>query len=299
MLLRSNYAPSGGESNVIAAFLILAHSRPRQVARLVKSLPAASPVVIHFDARADPIDWAMLTSLLSNRPNIWFARRRSCFWGTFSLVEATIAMIKTLTARNINYDRVTLLSGADYPLLGEEQLKTRLDQAPAAEHLESFALECPNRWDANTDPFRTEDLYGRFHIGFRSRSVALFRRAPRPMGLPLYGGTQWWSLTRACARYVHKFIDDNPRFVSFFRHCRTPDEVFFQTIIAHSPFRDAVTGSDLTLAYWDRPPPRPSTLTMSDLPSLLNCRDKLFARKFDLDRHGDVLDALDAAAGRY
>jgi len=176
MLLR------GRESNVIAAFLILAHSRPKQVARLVKSLPAASPIVVHFDARADPIDWAMLTSLLSNRPNIWFARRRSCFWGTFSLVEATIEMMRTLAAKNINYDRVTLLSGADYPLLGEDQLKTRLAQAPAAEHLESFALERPNRWDANTDPFRTEDLYGRFHIGFRSRSIHCFAELRAPWG---------------------------------------------------------------------------------------------------------------------
>jgi len=283
---------------VIVAFLILAHTRPTQVARLVKSLPATSPVVVHFDARADPVDWNVLTCLLSNRPNTWFSRRRACFWGTFSLVKATIEMMKTLAATKTYYDRVTLLSGTDYPILGEDHLLNKLAEAPAAEHLECFALEQPNRWDANTVPFRTEDLYGIFHVNYRSRFVALYRRVPRPIGLPLYGGTQWWSLTRDCAEYVLEFIGNNPRFVSFFRHCRTPDEVFFQTILAHSPFRDAVTGRDLTLAYWDRPPPRPSTITLSDLPALLSCRDKLFARKFDLDSHGDVLDGLDAAAGR-
>jgi len=283
---------------VIAAFLILAHNRPRQVARLVNSLPVDSPIVVHFDARADPADWMTLTSLLRMRPITWFAPRCPCFWGTFSLVKATIAMIRTLSASGVQYDRVTLLSGADYPLISPSELKARLAEDSVAEHLECFDLELPNRWDANGAPFRTDDLYGFFHIGFRSRLYPLFRRTPRPIGLTLYGGTQWWSLTRDCFQYVERFIADNPRFVAFFRHCRTPDEVFFQTIVAHSPFRHAITGHDLTLAFWDRPPPRPSTISMSDLSTLLNCRDKMFARKFDLDRHGDVLDALDKAAGR-
>jgi hypothetical protein len=283
---------------VIAAFLILAHNHPKQVARLVDSLPGDSPIVIHFDARADSVDWSMLTGLLGSRPATWFARRCACFWGTFSLVKATIAMIRTLSSTDVHYDRVTLLSGADYPLVSARELKVRLADAPTAEHLECFDLERPNRWDANAAPFRTEDLYSFFHVGFRSRLYPLFRRKPRPVGLTLYGGTQWWSLTRDCFQYVDQFIADNPRFVSFFRHCRTPDEVFFQTIIAHSPFRNAITGSDLTLAYWDRPPPRPSIITMSDLDALQTCRDKLFARKFDLDRDSDVLDALDKAAGR-
>jgi hypothetical protein len=207
-------------------------------------------------------------------------------------------MINMLVATGIHYDRVSLNSGADYPILGEHDLKAWLARAPSAEHIECFEVERSNRWDANEFPFRTEDLYGHFYIHIRSRSFRLFRRVPRPAGQRLYGGTQWWCLTRHCLNYVYKFVADNSRFVEFFRHCRIPDEVFFQTIVAHSPFHNAVTGSDLTLAYWDRPPPRPSTITMSDLDSLLKCDHKLFARKFDLDRHGDVLDALDTAAGR-
>ena len=60
-----------------------------------------------------------------------------------------------------------------------------------------------------------------------------------------------------------------------------------------SPLRSRVAGHNLTHAEWTPTSgPHPKTLGMEDLPSLQSS-SKLFARKFDADVDGVVLDELD------
>ena len=56
-----------------------------------------------------------------------------------------------------------------------------------------------------------------------------------------YHGSMYWSLTSDCIRYICDFVKDNPAFVEIHRNIVTPDEVFFHTILKHSPFAAAIT----------------------------------------------------------
>jgi hypothetical protein len=51
----------------------------------------------------------------------------------------------------------------------------------------------------------------------------------------------YWSLTAECVRYILTFVDEHPAYVRCHRHVFAPDEIFFHTLVKHSPFAGAIT----------------------------------------------------------
>src|SRR3546814_10147164 len=97
------------------AYLILAHDKPRQLARLFKALPADSPSFIHFDGWAKPENWQQLTEILPDHPNVQLVRRHGYRWGSFGIVAGTLELIRGLVRYGVRLDCAALISGADYP----------------------------------------------------------------------------------------------------------------------------------------------------------------------------------------
>jgi len=86
-------------------------------------------------------------------------------------------------------------------------------------------------------------------------------------------------------------VATNRSFVRFFRHVLIPDELFFQTIVMNSRFRDDVVNDTLHYVDWDADP-GPAILTVADV-DRIETSGKLFARKFDVAVDSEVLDLLD------
>src|SRR5262249_6356220 len=121
-------------------------------------------------------------------------------------------------------------------------------------------------------------------------------------GMVPYHGSMYWSLTADCVRFIMDFLDSNPGYVDVHRHVAIPDEAFFHPPVKPPPFAGA-TPQDFSA----RPSPdrlhhgnhfidwaglrqRDNlTLDARDLEDLL-ASDALFARKFDEDRSGRLLD---------
>lgn len=58
---------------------------------------------------------------------------------------------------------------------------------------------------------------------------------------PVYYGSQWFSITLECARYILETLDANPKYINYFKHSMAPDEMFFHTIIFNSKYKDCTT----------------------------------------------------------
>ncbi|HEV2703839.1 MAG TPA: beta-1,6-N-acetylglucosaminyltransferase [Steroidobacteraceae bacterium] len=279
---------------VTVAYLILTHANPRQLARLVGSLPAHSPVLIHCDRRTDDAVYQEMVKLVGSRPLLQFVKRERCWWGSFGIVQATINLIRTLVTLQSPYDYATLLSGSDYPIKSNTEIACDLDRNRGKEFIESFLLTAPNRWTDDggysTAPRR---VLGR-HIHLRSRLIRLPGLRTMPAGLAPYGGSQWWTLSAESIRYIAEFIEGSPEVVAFFKGCFVPDESFFQTIVANSRLAGRIASDNLRIAVWGRPlPPYPATLTMDDQ-EMLRSSEKHFARKFDPRVDSKILDLLDS-----
>jgi len=147
-MLSTTYGTVTGPARVpvTVAYLILAHGNPEQLARLVAALPANSPVLIHFDLRADAALYERAVKLLSNRPRLQFVKRHKCWWGAFGIVRGTISLIQALIATDMHFDYATLLSGSDYPIKSNYEIAMFLDRNRGREFIESFLLTVQNRW---------------------------------------------------------------------------------------------------------------------------------------------------------
>ncbi len=113
------------------AFAILAHERPGDLVELANALTARGDLVaIHFDKQAGDGPFGQLTEALRDNPNVLFCARHRCAWGEFSLVAATLEMLRTLDASGQDFDYVYLLSGADLPIRPLSELRSFLQGRP-------------------------------------------------------------------------------------------------------------------------------------------------------------------------
>jgi hypothetical protein len=95
----------------------------------------------------------------------------------------------------------------------------------------------------------------------------------------LYGGSNWWSLSRSCLEYALNYSKENPEFKKALKYTFAPEEIFFQTILMQSPFKNDLVNDNLVYIDWEfRNGNRPAHLDISDLEKLNNSH-KLFVRK--------------------
>lgn len=274
------------------AYLVLAHGRPLQLARMISRLPESAPIFVHFDKRADRrIYNEAKQAVLEVAPSAEFVRRHRCRWGAPGIMYATLELIHALTNSGAEFDYATLLSGVDYPIKPHSVIKA--DLAVGGEYIECFPLLEPNRWSDDGANFNARArMHGRY-FRFRSRIWRIGSRA-MPDGMTAYGGSQWWTLSSRALSYVSQVAKTERRLIRFLSGSFIPDEHFMQTILGNSPLAGTIVQDDLRFAIWDRPePPFPATLTRADLP-LLAASNAHFARKFDFESDRELADDIDA-----
>src|SRR5260221_10663951 len=110
------------------AHLILVHTETGQLERLINRLshPNAD-IYIHLDKKT-PIS---SFEHLKNYRNIYFIKNRvKVYWGTYSIVQATLNGLKEIAASGKNYQFLNLLSEQDYPLKAQEFIHAHLNENP-------------------------------------------------------------------------------------------------------------------------------------------------------------------------
>lgn len=278
------------------AFLILCHKQPRQINALTGLFaPYAdkTDVFAHVDVK-----FAHILRDLAPRPNLEAFSRHRMNWGGFGIVRATVDLMRRALARQ-PYDYVHLLSGQCLPLRPVPQLMAFFDELDA---------ECmpSTPFPVNGLPYRGFDrilvdypphLQGRYrgakakHLEDYKESVLRDPARHRKVGHlpPLHHGSQWFSISGACAAWMLDFLDTRPDYTEFFTTSLIPDEMFFHTLLMASPF--ASRQDSRTFRYMDWKRGGPYTFTAEDLPALLDT-DMLFARKFDIGKDEAVVAGL-------
>ena len=96
-------------------------------------------VVMHVDAKAPEAAVAELQEALEGTGTL-YAPRRSCTWGTFSLVAATLDAAAQLLRAHPEVTHVFLASGACLPLRPVDELRRFLAGYPEADFIESVSV---------------------------------------------------------------------------------------------------------------------------------------------------------------
>ena len=300
------------------AYIILAHNYPEQLARLIFKLNTDDvSFFIHIDKKTDKTIYYQMFNQLNKLSNVFFVKRYNSHWGSFNLVKATLEAINVIGKTGLKFDYVMFLSGQDYLIKTNAYIKRFLKKNQGKEFIEYFSLPY-SQWKEggflrieywhifwNGQYFCINDPY--YCIPekreFKSSIVSLlysflilplFKKRKLPEGFAIYGGSQFWCLTGECIKWINIFVKQNPKFVKRFNYTYCTDEVFFQTLILNSPFKDKVVNDNLKYIDWgdDIYAYHPIILEKKDFEKIRQS-EKLFARKFDPSKDSDILDMID------
>lgn len=295
------------------AYIILAHKHPSQLKRLVNRLDGAeASFFIHIDKRSSTNLFKKVVEELKRLPNVYFCKQHKCYWGDFSLVEATLEGLDEIFRQEVDFDWAIHLSSQDYPIKSNRQIQLFLEKNKGHLYLENFSLPHPN-WEKEDGGlnrlsywhFRlfnkklriteSQQYYNKARmISFAIPNCPPFIPIKRslPKEVQPFAGSHYWCLPKESIDYVRKFIAQNPRTVQFFKHTYIPDELFFQTIIMNSPFKHNVVNDHLRYIDWSRDREMPANLNKNDFQKIYESHC-LFARKFDVTKDENILGIID------
>lgn len=286
------------------AYLILAHNNPNHLFRMIKRLSVEDVCfVVHLDKKMSKGDVFKIKSLLVNYSNVFFVEKRvSVCWGKMSIVDATLTSINYIIDHKINFDYVVLLSGSHYPIKTNKEIQSYFAENKGCSFFTYSVIPSKTRWlsiNGGLDRIKYKPyLFGKDRNTLVETIKCLFLRAPRQKsvleGFEMYGGSQWWSLPIEVVFYIYNFLKKDSTFCNFFRYkTYTPEEMFFQTLIMNSEYKDLVINNNLTYLSWPSPnAPSPKILDLSDFEKI-NESSALFARKFDENNSSDLPDSID------
>lgn len=276
------------------AYLILAHKNPEQIQRLVTQLdhPNAD-IYIHLDKK---VNIEGFRAIEQSRNVIFIKRRTEVNWGGNSTLMAIVQSLLEIKQVNSNYAFINLLSGQDYPLMNAQHIYEFLNENKGYNFISYDESKDSVWWQAASARYRRYHftdlpIKGKYVL---QRLVSwLLPSRKIPGDLQLYGSAKsaWWTITGDCANYVASEITSNTKLQRFLKYCWGTDEFAVASLIMNSEFRNKTINNNLRYIDWSEGNPRPKLLTSEDIPSLDQSRS-LFARKFDINIDGAVLDYI-------
>lgn len=279
------------------AFLISAHTDPQQLARLIKALPQESRFFVHVDKKADIREFE---SAVRGIADVSFTHERyNVMWGSFGQVRYQMALIRQALDEAPNAEYFFSLSGLDYPLWPDWQIRDAVRCARGRQFLYATPMAMLGHEARlyreyrllNTRPWRYGTLKSKMRVALRHVIKALGITKPLVIRsdsgrlYSLYKGGSWWGITRGLAKEALNMYDNDKSFTRYFINAFGPDETFIHTIAMNNPryaSRSTLVRStrleDLSPLTYIEYGSEIKTFTEHDLATLL-MSGKMFCRK--------------------
>ena len=291
------------------AYIVLAHNNPKHLQRLVNRLSFDNSFFfIHIDKKKDLNSFSLI---LEESKNVAFIKKREDGqWGDIGIVKATINALCEINDHVINFDRIVLLSGQDYPIKSNQEIVEFFSKNKEINFIEHtpFPVEKLTFGGLHRINHNSYNLLGKRHTfvpfkhnkGLNLKGVALntlllfghifSKRRKVPYHLSPQYGSQWWSITGEVNKAILKFINDKPEYLSYHEKSLLPDEMFFQTIILSIVKKENIMNNNVHLIIWEGESSHPKVFKTEDLDTIKESKD-LFARKFK--ENSLILDQID------
>ncbi|MDO6434595.1 beta-1,6-N-acetylglucosaminyltransferase [Flavitalea sp. BT771] len=280
------------------AYLILAHEHFEHLVKIVNTLASEEVTFfIHIDSQTE-VNYLTLKSQFSDKADVHLPEKRLAInWGGYSMVEGILHLLNE-AIKHGHYDYLSLISGQDFPIKSNQTIVTYLQEHAGHEFIEYFSIPDFTRWG----PAGGADRYNYYWLvdDLGMERAHLFVQAQRmegskrtfPNGWQPYGGSMWFTITYACAKYICEYLTAHIDIDIFFRLTCIPDELLMPSLLLNSPFRKAIVNNNLRYIDWTEGGYHPKTLTIKDWVKIKNS-NRHFARKFDYKVDRQIVYALE------
>ena len=281
------------------AYLIMAHTDFKLLEVLVSMLDdPRNDIYIHVDKKVPMNN----LSISAKNSKIYILKDRiAVYWGHYSQIEAEMLLFETAFNKQI-YSYYHLLSGVDLPIKKQDYIHHFF--------YENFGREFVGFWN-NCDseasyrvsyyhPFMKYERNSKDYLqiivskirklGIRIQNKIDFKRENKEIYWKK--GPNWVSVTNEFCGYL---LSKKEWIKERFKYTQNADEVFLQSIIWNSPYRERIYNPNVVDSGcmreidWERGTiTSPYTWRISDLNRLMSS-DKLFARKFSNNIDKDII----------
>jgi len=279
--------------------LVTAFKEPGWLERVIRRLGDGFGFYVHVDRKSKPEVVDAFMALGRKYPGVKVFSRYRVNWGGNNHLKAILLLVEEALRDGMGYCH--LITGQDYPLMSAEALLAEGERQVS--YLDSVQLPRSDWKDGGYDRLVYYNLFDLFngrtkwgrrmiHYIVAIQRIVSFKRKI-PLDIPYYGGMTYWSLTRECLEYAVRYAEEHPRFMKAFDHSFCAEEIFFQTVLMNSPFRDAIVNDDRRFIVWEfRDGNNPATLDERDYESVATS-PAFFMRKVAYPQSEQLVEAID------
>lgn len=280
------------------AYLIIAHKNDYTFKTLLNLIDdERNDIFIHMDKKNEKYQFGELVKNIKKSDIYQVENRIDVVWGDYSQIATELALLD-LATRVGRYEFYHLLSGEDLPVKSQDYIHHFFEQNRGKEFVR---FESPIFLHAERvrqyhfiqriigKPESHPRLYSLEHHFIRLQKRIGIKRS---RDVQFQKGANWFSITDALAREV---ISKKPWIRRVFKFTECCDEVFLQTIINQSNFREKLYHKSydndlhaiMRLIDWKRGTPY---IFRSTDREMLKETDMLFVRKFDCTVDREIVD---------
>lgn len=242
-------------------------------------------IYLHIDSESNPP--REITEFVTSLAELTLIPRRPVQWADYSQVAVTLDLLRAASDHD-HFDYYHLLSGTDLPLkIGDDFhghfTSTAVEYIGVVAHESWYSVRRLKFYHLFTSlrRYRTSKALKALDrlLEYAQRLIRV-NRLRRHRDWTIYDGWSWFSITDELARFVTAQADEISR---TFKWSIAPDELFMQTLVMNSNYRDRLhdisdlSRGSLRLIDWTRG--SPYAFTRSDFQELQDS-SALFARKF-------------------
>lgn len=295
------------------AYMIIAYSQWNLLEKLIHMLDdVRNDIYIHINKLVNDVPFDKIKEM-ANYSKIVFVDRIPIRRGTYSIFEAEMTLLKTALAEG-NYDYFHLLSGQDLPLKSQDYIHNFFDENAGKNFIDIVPPE-----KVMGDFYERYSLYQllvpyTLENTFKGKLAKIVRKTGRivqrivktnrfkkfeQQGFALCLGSSWFSVTKEFAEFL---VVNEPIIKQMYEKMTyIPEESIPQTFLWSSEFKKTLYDAEwldgklnranLRMIFWSGNT-SPETISMKHFNSL-KLTHNLFARKFDINKNPDVVDAVE------
>ena len=276
------------------ALLITAYKNPEHLNNLIDVFENDDnfSVYIHIDNKGT-FTKEDIERLRSIRIVKYISTKYRVQWGSINHLKAFLLLCKE-AVKESGVEYIHTITGHDYPIKSAAEITRFMEEHKGTLFMNADKLPFDGWIGGGLDRiiyYYPHDLINvrvprNYKIKERiiefQQKYKLERNFPKSFPSELYGGLVYWSIPTDAVQYILDFNKKNGSYLRRFRLTYCSEEIYFQSIIMNSPFREQVNKNNLRFMVWEkRNGNNPANLDESDFENI-ESSDALFARKFEL-----------------
>lgn len=240
-----------------------------------------------------------MSKIQAKKSKIVFLPRINIFWAGYSQIDAYLGLLSE--SRKGDYDYYHFFQGSDFPLKTKDEVDAFFEKNKGKEFINFYKddfsdFKCAYRhFFVERASYRSSKILKLMNHSL-IKLQKLFR-IRRNQDIDMYQGSALSSVTAECADYILAHREEIER---RFGSALGADEVFLQTMVANSPFKDRVYRFDNSsyanarFIDWERREgSSPYTFLLDDYDELINAGEGLcFCRKITEQRSMELVNKL-------